>query len=226
MAFQDQDKAALTHVVNNVFGFKNKDFPLYKALIAEGIETLLDMLTLPDSDIDKLIYHDDSGTTKLVPEDCRDIIRAYRKFWSFCRSKGIPMDDIMWVTQEDFNQFCQDPTKIPTRIQLKAALAHVLDNVFGFTNKDHPLRKALTAKGINTLVDMLTMKLADIDALTYDDSGTAKRVLKGHLHMIKSYKDYVRHVLTRAHQLWTICRQPKRIFKTSGFITSMSAMMI
>jgi len=80
-----------------------------------------------------------------------------------------------------------------TQTQLKAALTHVIEEVFGFKDQDHPLRKALTAEGIDTLYDMLTMPTTDIDALAYDDSGTERPVPKGYRNLIKVYKDYVIH---------------------------------
>ena len=81
---------------------------------------------------------------------------------------------------------------MPTRTQLKTALTHTLEVVFGFVDADHSLRKALKDAGIHSLSDLLNMREVDIDALTYDDNGASKPVPLGHRNMIRIFQDYVR----------------------------------
>ena len=79
-----------------------------------------------------------------------------------------------------------------SRGQQKAAFDHVLGTVFGFSNPDRPLRKALVEYGADKITDLLTIPVARIGTLTYNDGGTPTDVPEGDKNMIKVYKDYLK----------------------------------
>ncbi len=56
-----------------------------------------------------------------------------------------------------------------SRAQQQIAFAHVVNTVFGFSDQDHQLHKALKQEGIDKVTDLLTLSSEDIDDLAFTE---------------------------------------------------------
>jgi len=82
-----------------------------------------------------------------------------------------------------------------TRKESKTAFHHILDNVLGYPDGS-TLKEALRYDGIETIEDLVTITLPDIDTLTYEDSGkkgTRSPVPKGPRNVIRLFKYFVHY---------------------------------
>ena len=96
-------KVALNHVLSTVFGFSCTDHPLHKALKADGIETIADLLTMEDTDIDRLTYRD-GEQTKPVPKGLCDLVKVFKDYYVFRNSSDNPVDgDFTGILQTEFD---------------------------------------------------------------------------------------------------------------------------
>ena len=93
-----------------------------------------------------------------------------------------------------------------TRKESRTAYHHVLDNVLGYADGT-PLKEALRHDGLGEIEDLLTIPLADIDTLTYEDPAKAGNLLpmpKGHKNIVCLFKDFVHHHIQSASTITSI----------------------
>ena len=97
MVFTRADgKAALTHIIENVFELPN-DGPLAKALLAACIKDIRDVIVIPIEDIDSLVYTNDQGNEVNLEKPFKWMIRIIKHYHLYRISERNPIDD-GWIS--------------------------------------------------------------------------------------------------------------------------------
>ena len=136
-------RAILEHVLANVLGM-DKDDPLPKALNAQGVSSIADLLTMTEQDITDLVY-DDKETNTPVHRAHMNVIRILQT-WNLHLIQTYGIKKVDWMDQQmvnedkwdEFRVSGYDPnnprlsqgstTTLPTRILLCQLLYHLQDS--------------------------------------------------------------------------------------------------
>ncbi len=97
---------AFEHILANVF-CKATDSPLRKALLADGIEEIYDLISMENDVIDALTYNrSDTERNVSIPSGDKTLIRIFLAFFQHCEASGNPIADA-WtsVTRDKFSEF-------------------------------------------------------------------------------------------------------------------------
>ena len=97
----------MKHVMNEIFDLEDSD-KLIKAVESQGIESVMDLLSLNDVNIDNLDLKQD-GTTEVIPPSRKNLVRILQE-WNYylCGTndlKRVDWDDPLLVTREGFDEF-------------------------------------------------------------------------------------------------------------------------
>ena len=100
-------KATLKYVMNEIFDLEDSD-KLIKAVESQGIESVMDLLSLNDVNIDNLDLKQ-NGTTEVIPPSRKNLVRILQE-WNYylCGThnlKRVDWDDPLLVTREGFDEF-------------------------------------------------------------------------------------------------------------------------
>ena len=93
--------------MNEIFDLEDSD-KLIKAVESQGIESVMDLLSLNDVNIDNLDLKQD-GTTEVIPPSRKNLVRILQE-WNYylCGTndlKRVDWDDPLLVTREGFDEF-------------------------------------------------------------------------------------------------------------------------
>ena len=110
---RSQARVAFFHLMDNVFESKE----LKSALVKEGYEDVISLLTIDEDTIESLTYVDTSEESKLWPIKRSDIgtLRAWKEYYIHQSKCGKPisdMDEWLSITQESFDAFRCNPLNI------------------------------------------------------------------------------------------------------------------
>ena len=112
--------AAYTHLLENIAGLRS-DNEISQSLALYGVKSIQDLLEISQDDITTLQHPDASGNDVILHRGGQGCVRAMQAFVRHIRQEGI--DDIMPVTQEDFNMYRVDiynPNALPTPLSTSA----------------------------------------------------------------------------------------------------------
>ena len=98
-------KAAFNHVLDNVLG-RGDSSELKKALLAEGIENIFDLITIEDTTIDSLTFKDTSnaGAPITIKKGDRNLLKCFGAYKRFLDEAAGDINYVL-IMQEDFDQF-------------------------------------------------------------------------------------------------------------------------
>ena len=98
---------AFSHVLSKVLGLSKTD-PLWQALQADGYDSITDIATLQDDEINDLEYQEDGKTVKVVKKQRKQLLHLVKwRDWKSKQLNTFSNDDWLKLTSDDFLEFCQ-----------------------------------------------------------------------------------------------------------------------
>jgi hypothetical protein len=100
-----EGKAAFDHILDNVLG-RDDNSNLKKALLAEGVENVFDLLTVNDQFIDELCYQKVDSDVQFTPCTVGDklLLKCFLSYEAHLRNEGFD-GPCTAITQTEFDQF-------------------------------------------------------------------------------------------------------------------------
>ena len=106
---------AFLHVLANVLGLTEKD-QLWLALKEDGYDSITDIATLQDDEINELEYTKENKSVKVVKKQRKLLLHLVKwRDWKSKQLQTFNTDDWLKLTSEEFTEFCQ--TVLPDLIR-------------------------------------------------------------------------------------------------------------
>jgi hypothetical protein len=101
-----EGRAALTHLINNVFSLEADNF-LSAALTGAGYADICDVANMREEDIDSLEYPDANDNPVTVPRYLKALIQIFKQYITYCNDISDPIGDgRTTITAEQFDIYC------------------------------------------------------------------------------------------------------------------------
>ena len=211
MTTRATSKTIFSDILTDILG-QSKDSDIHKALLANYISTLQDLMNMSDEDITLLDFQNSDGKVLALHQSHQALLSAFQDFVRYTVSKYIT--NYTLVTSDDFDTYCigvynlhasipatkvitvpLDTTTSAISTQVlnsETMLTHVMTNILDL-HEDMENSKVFKHHQITSLEDVLSIPETDIRFLSYIDNDVVVLLHRTHRNCVHNLQSLIHY---------------------------------